>query len=420
MKRMYVLLAVLCLFSGMLTGCKRPEVEVNHPAETVAMETQPTPSTAEEETEAETQPPVDTDRLLQDALAGVHSVISPDGQSEKLPDYLKSRYKAVPTAYTFVDFDWDGQKEMVICTDREEASTIVLHCSEEDVFLHPFSSRELMMLKTDGSFYGSSGAANAEFYTLRFNGGGLVNVCQGKGNHEEGVYELDGNVCSESAFVEFEEKWYDKADAIWIPLEVRQEEKEETLPESELPYLENIPHADQAVLKGPSYDYGMVRTVEKAGIYTIVEEVWDQEGNLWGKLKSGAGWVDLTQIRSEESIQMPMTANYADDRLLDTGNYHYCVADSSEYMVQVAFRAQETLRDVSLFTAWSDGDLNIGKEIYYISQMTPDKPLVADVAFPGDMSMYGISFVDSDGIYRTYIASVSGRNGMLIFTEFIN
>lgn len=42
------------------------------------------------------------------------------------------------------------------------------------------------------------------------------------------------------------------------------------------------------VRKGPSTDYGIVTTVKKAEVYTIVEEK-----NGWGKLKSGAGWISL-------------------------------------------------------------------------------------------------------------------------------
>ena len=84
--------------------------------------------------------------------------------------------------------------------------------------------------------------------------------------------------------------------------------------ESNVPYLLQIPRADQSIFEGPGYDYVFAGTVRERGTYTIVEEQWDYEGNLWGKLKSGAGWVDVSQIRSEEYANALISANYADDQ----------------------------------------------------------------------------------------------------------
>lgn len=43
------------------------------------------------------------------------------------------------------------------------------------------------------------------------------------------------------------------------------------------------------VRKGPSTDYGINTVIYKGEVYTIVEEK-----NGWGKLKSGAGWINLS------------------------------------------------------------------------------------------------------------------------------
>ena len=62
-------------------------------------------------------------------------------------------------------------------------------------------------------------------------------------------------------------------------------------------YLERIT-LGQSIYSGPGYSYSYVRGVEETNNYTIVDEAYDMEGRLWGKLKSGVGWVDLTDIRS--------------------------------------------------------------------------------------------------------------------------
>ncbi len=186
---------------------------------------------------------------------------------------------------------------------------------------------------------------------------------------------------------------------------------------TDLPYLLKIQRADQSIFAEPHYDSRFVGVVEAAGTYTITEEVTDDEGILWGKLKSGLGWVDITDIRAFAENPAPITANFADDALLFTGNFHHCIADTSEYMTRIAFRATETLTDVSFYSIVFTETFDKGEELYTLPKLTPDKPLVADVLFAGDMSMFGISFTDPGGKVHSYILSVSGRNGTLVLTE---
>lgn len=190
-------------------------------------------------------------------------------------------------------------------------------------------------------------------------------------------------------------------------------------PQTELPYLQRIPYEDQSIFDGPGYDHLFVGTVKEAGTYTIVEEARDVEDNLWGKLKSGAGWVDLTDIRSEERKHEPLRANYADNRLLESGNYHRFMGCTTEYAVQVAFRANEALTDVTLWSMEFTETMELSEELFHLSRLEPGKPLVADLDFPGDMSTYAILFTDSSGNARYFTVSISGRNGTIELIEEI-
>lgn len=180
------------------------------------------------------------------------------------------------------------------------------------------------------------------------------------------------------------------------------------------PYLLEIPFADQSIFSGPSYDYSFVQTVEFAGIYTIMEEQMDGEGNLWGRLKSGVGWVDLTEIQYRIDFYAPISANYADGPLLSSGDYRYCCLDSSEYSFTVAFRAYETLYDIQIHAVSDEPS----EALYSLDQLTPDRPLVADIALPGDASAYSIYFSDEEGNINIYILTSSGRNNSLVFYEY--
>lgn len=186
-----------------------------------------------------------------------------------------------------------------------------------------------------------------------------------------------------------------------------------------LPYLLQIHRADQSVFEGPGYDYVFVGTVRERGTYTIVEECPDREGNLWGRLKSGMGWVNLTEIRSEEYANALISANYADDNLLLHGAYHHYSGNDPEYSIAIAFRVYGTLRDVALFDFAFSGEAYLpNEEFFCLPEWNEEMPLVAELAFPGDMTMYGIRFVDENGNTHVYSIYISGRNGALVLTEY--
>ena len=198
----------------------------------------------------------------------------------------------------------------------------------------------------------------------------------------------------------------------------------DTVPETTEPaedgsYIQRIELADQSIFDTPTYDGRFVGVVEQAGAYTIVEEATDEEGNLWGRLKSGRGWVDLTEIRSGWREKLPVTMNYADPTLLESGNYIHCVHSYGPYMEQIAMRPNRTLYKFAFSILTYEGDhYEIYEPLLYLEEISPDKPLVADVEFPGDMSMYAMTFTDSDGVFYSYYIAQSGRNNTVCMGEF--
>lgn len=187
---------------------------------------------------------------------------------------------------------------------------------------------------------------------------------------------------------------------------------------SALSYLVEILRTDFPIHSGPGYDYPQTTTVKVATLYTIVEEFWDSEGNLWGKLKSGAGWVDLSLNAKEAGSMPPVTVSRADPQLLAGGNYHYCSADSSEYAYEAAFQAHEPLTNVSFFVIEVAETYKRGPNLLYLPLWEPGKPLVASVSFPGSASTYGLEFTDSHGVTHIYSVWESGRNGSIGISPF--
>ena len=85
--------------------------------------------------------------------------------------------------------------------------------------------------------------------------------------------------------------------------------------------------------------------------------------------------------------------------------------------MQAAFRTRETLRDVTLCAMVLNETMEPADVLFSLQELTAEKPLVAALSFPGDMTCYGLRFTDGNGAERFFVLSVSGRNGTLCLME---
>lgn len=178
-------------------------------------------------------------------------------------------------------------------------------------------------------------------------------------------------------------------------------------------YIETV-QAGQPIYAGAGYDHAQRGTVSEKGRYTIVSEERDAAGRLWGKLKSGAGWIDLSDVRGE--IIAPLTVAYAQGAL-PAGCSMYLQEDS-QYVTWLVFNANQRLENVQLVSfAVAEEGLRLDSILYAQPALLPDAPLAAGVVFYGDMTTYGLLCTDSQGAARCYTLSVSGYDGSLVVNE---
>ena len=172
------------------------------------------------------------------------------------------------------------------------------------------------------------------------------------------------------------------------------------------------------IFEGPGYDYRYKQLVGKDNTYTIVMERLDEDSTLWGKLKSGAGWIDLDWIDRVQTE--PVIISFADDRLVSSDEYREYIDDTSRYAEKIAFRANEELTDVHLYSLGYNryGNYTQDEELYSFRRLREDWPFVAGLSFYGDMTAYGLSFTDASGMEHHYAFYISGRNGSLVAEEY--
>lgn len=186
-------------------------------------------------------------------------------------------------------------------------------------------------------------------------------------------------------------------------------------PTQNTPYLKSIP-AEVCIFAQPDPDSAYTRNIGEDGVFTIVEEYRHANGDLWGRLKSGVGWVNLSDFFCDGSQLPPVTASYSSDLIL-SGNYHLAgLYTYEDYKVDVTFYAHETVSDFRIYdynpVAHTSTEL-----LYTLDMLTPQKPLVAHLKFPGDFSTFYITFTDSSNQWHAYRISQSGRDGLIQMLE---
>ena len=113
-------------------------------------------------------------------------------------------------------------------------------------------------------------------------------------------------------------------------------------------------------------------------------------------LAGGAAWGAEVRARLFEDVP-------------NLSNYDEFVADESEYRTKVVFSTDRTVRNFKfLAIAMEDWDeensrlIFAVKELYSQPKLTPERPLVVTLSFPGDTPNNGISFVDETGKTRRF------------------
>lgn len=128
---------------------------------------------------------------------------------------------------------------------------------------------------------------------------------------------------------------------------------------------------------------------------------------------------------AERGPETPVQVHWAELWLHGITDYEEFVADDGEYATDVLFTAKRTITDFELMRLtireiYDDGTVSYASEpIYSLDRLTPERPLVVRMTFPGDTPTCGISYVDKsgDGMTHHLTVEISGEDGTLQLQE---
>lgn len=175
---------------------------------------------------------------------------------------------------------------------------------------------------------------------------------------------------------------------------------------------------DVPIFDGPGLFYGASRLIGEDGIYTIVENCAGEEGEVWGRLKSGLGWVNLSAAQKDDGMNLPFVAAFASPRLPEKGDFQQYLQEKSEYLTRIVFFPKEEIALFSLYdTVLTDEAPVPSRMLCAFSSLTPELPFVAGLVFYGDMTVYSVSCTDALGNAHAHLLSLSGKDGSLIVNQ---
>ncbi len=109
-----------------------------------------------------------------------------------------------------------------------------------------------------------------------------------------------------------------------------------------------------------------------------------------------------------------ITAFFAEESM--QGDVVY-FGDETEYAVRLGFTAEVNLDFQFCQLIWETQTYEVS-EIFVTDSLASGETFLAYVAFPGDMTTYGITVTDQNGSTQNYAVYISGMDGSLVCREY--
>lgn len=164
------------------------------------------------------------------------------------------------------------------------------------------------------------------------------------------------------------------------------------------------------IYKTPSNNE-FVEFLSSGGKFTIVEERTDDYGNRWGRLKSGKGWVILSDPGSTPPSGITVSAA---EITLDQvkSNHKFYSVNEGEYTVVICLRINKTVKNLKFSSSNAGAALT---QHFTLSSLSANAPLSVQIELHDFTEMH-LSF-EEGGVRRNFSIYESGRDGSLIVTE---
>ena len=134
---------------------------------------------------------------------------------------------------------------------------------------------------------------------------------------------------------------------------------------------------------------------------------------------------DTTDASSEAPASAPakITVASADDVNVDKDKSDHVSISTEEPITTLVFSTDVTVKEFKILNLEiTDYDEENGIQYKYETAfiqeaLTPDRSLVCDLTFAGDLPTLGFSYIDTDGNLKIFSIGISGEDGSVVVSE---
>ncbi len=155
--------------------------------------------------------------LILEALSNEINIITEDAKEMFLSEYTASTGPDYHKQAT-IDLDNDGYNEVVL-EQEGGAGFLILREFDRRVYLYNLTYRGFLHLKTDGTYFGTSGMSDHGIYKMSFNGNKIEGFTIAKSQYvlelDKEVYTIYGESVSADEYNDFYDKWSNKEEVVF-------------------------------------------------------------------------------------------------------------------------------------------------------------------------------------------------------------
>lgn len=182
------------------------------PSEPDVPETTSSDTQSESTTPTETEPmitePVSAQTALADAMYEKRKIRTEQGAHMYVGEHVVARGGSAVLGWCYLDFDQDGQDEILAETDSMDATYLILHWNGMEVRCYDFGHRHIQELKENGYMAGSNGASTTVYYRISFVNNEVRQHILANFDTDAKEYMIDGALVTEADANAFLREWY--------------------------------------------------------------------------------------------------------------------------------------------------------------------------------------------------------------------
>ena len=323
----------------------------------------------------------ETEKMLLDVMNNKAEFAAENGErtllrNYEIPNTLGTLAEGAD-AYTFVDLDQDGSKELAVRCTTDYGLYIILRYNAADATVYGYSigTRAFIEVKTDGRFLGSSGAAFNYISRAEFDGTKMVVIDLAYKNDFDGIYEIKGKAVTKEEMEAYWFAWEQAENCVWLKKGIESNVQSHIIPEEYLPVIKN---QEKIWIRGEEFlfrEYIPFLQMEAAQQDTVEYTALDMDGDGNRELLIRGGLQDILVLHKENGAVYGYHFSFRAMYYVNfDGTYSWNSDAGTTYGLSKLAFTGETYRQTELYRVSNDGE----DAKYFISNLEVTKKVFED------------------------------------------